>query len=268
MIVRTVWAPEPIAAVTVVGGDARIATALHAPVALPLALGALGRQAGLPWPVKLVLRDGAAALLAEAPRLLARGACEQIALSALEAGLGWLLRGRSAAPARDGAQEGLRERALAAAALLGFRGEPAEEGAVRVYATPAERAPARVLVASAPGGGALVASTSAFRLRAPRAGRALALYCLEASARLRWVRVSAAGDEAAVRIAWEAAVPVALPEPALAAAIEAVALARAETARAFGALAESGVSEAYLSLRRVAAGARGEGAGAVPAQAG
>jgi hypothetical protein len=45
-------------------------------------------------------------------------------------------------------------------------------------------------------------------------------------------------------------------------------VARAETARAAAALAEPGVSEAYLALRGAAPGARGGRAGREPAQAG
>jgi hypothetical protein len=267
VIVRSIWSPKERAAVTAVGGDARVATALHGPVPLPLALGALGREQGLPWPVKLALCGGAAALLAEAPRLLPRAACDEIALAALESGLAWLVRGQGAAPIGAGPEAGVTERALAAAASLGFRAEPAEAGAVRVYATPAGREPARVRVAPA-ARAALVTSTTSLRLRAPRAGRAVALFCLEASARLRWVRLSAAGDAETARIVWEIAVPPALPETALAAAIEAVAVARAETARAFGALAEWAVSEAYLASRGAAAGALGEHAGGRPAVCG
>jgi hypothetical protein len=268
MIVRTVWAPEERAAVTVVGGDARLATVLHSPLALPLVQAALGRQAGLPWPAKLALRGGAGALLAEAPRLLPRRACDEIALAALEAALAWIERGRWPSPAAGEADGGFPDRALTAAQALGFRAEPDGEAAVRVYATPAGRAPSRVRIAPAGGGALLVASATALRLRAPQAARALAHFCLEANARLRWARLSAAIDGGTARIACEVAVPAALPEAALAAAIECVALARAETGRALALLAESEVSDAYLALRGAAPAALGKRAGRRPAQEG
>jgi hypothetical protein len=291
------------AAARAFGGDARLLTACHGPLALPLALGALGREAGLPWPAKLVRRGGLAALLAEVPRLLARRDCEELASSALDAALAWLVRGAPAgapeagAPA-SGAAGGSENAArsenaagsedarvsagataaaggaelhgwvAAAAAALGFRAEMAEEGGERVYATPAGRPASRLRVARAAGGALLVSSATSVRLRAPRAAQALPLFALEASGRLRLARITVLPAAGAMRIAWEAVLPAALPpEPALACALEAVALARAETARLFAALAEAEVADAYLALRGTAPAARQKHAGTAPAHA-
>lgn len=203
-------------------------------------------------PAKLALGEGGAAfLLAEVPRLEELAICVDRVLDAFEHGLAVLL---DADVARTGAPPPDADPCWAECLdSLPWHWDAADDGSARVHAELREAGrlqPARVRLERLPRGGVRASSTLGLRNDGAGECRALDNYALESNARLRLARTSVVRHGATAHWVCEAIVPAGPPlARAAAAAIEAVAFARAATGRSATALTDVRIANAYLAMR-------------------
>jgi hypothetical protein len=249
--------------------DGVVAEALVGPVDLDLALMMLGDEPALGVPAKLALLPvGHAVLWAEIPQVAAGAEGDDPLLDGTLATAWRWLHGLPPLPARnaearedgklaatrpDGAdarRTGAGRPSQALENALGVQGWQwrLEDGVYRV------RTDGRGAALRIEGSGAewLRVSREELPMRAPtrQVAKALALFALEASARLRLARVTVRADGEVVRAGWDAIVGAGGGLASwLAEAVEALEVAHEETARALRALARVEVAAAYLRMR-------------------
>ncbi len=217
------------------------------PLPLQCALAALERQTELAAPAKLARFGGdEPVLLAEVGwRQATSDDAERRARDALGRACQWLC-GETAGDPDDGA-----------ATLASFVQTAKELGWPATEATPGvfrldvhtNGWPHRIF-ASALGCNALrlALPSCVLRVRDAQVARALALFALEANARLRFARLampSTSGERA--RVSWDVIVPAQAPPDTLASAVEALTVARDETERALRALGTPAIADAFLN---------------------
>jgi hypothetical protein len=230
------------------GLEPELVSASVGPFPLGHALARLRHQSELATAAKLALsRAREAQILAEVQCNGDRQHAQQLAAAALEHALAWFTAGADGERPEQARQARATMHAPATLAPV-TKSEPSDE----LPGMPEVAAFGRVFSHQFPDGTLrLSAPAAAIRLADASAGRALALFALEANARLRLTRlsVSACGDGMA-RVTWEI---VLLREQSSEAsrsiAIEALAVARAETERALRALGSPSVARAYLRAR-------------------
>jgi hypothetical protein len=242
-----------------------IAAALG-PLPLEDALTGLARQTDLAAPVKFTLSArGEPQLVAEIARTGDHARCERQAYAALDAALQWL--GREIDGNRRAEAEcwplpsDLRE----TVAALGWTGEDTSSGCVRI-AVSGDGIAGRVLAKPLGDGGVQLAlPLAAIRVADAQGARALALFALEANARLRLARLSVtAAVDGIVRAMWDIVLTAEVPLAHwLESAVEALTVAKAETDRALRALGGTSVAKAYLNARDPRAATQWEGNEAV-----
>jgi hypothetical protein len=221
------------------------------PLPLESVLARLPDQSDMHLPAKLTLRERGAEVLAELPRNGDARHGERHANQVLDAALGWLANGGDAGqPEREPGPD-LLNRFEAALGELCWPWQRAGSGDGYTFTAQVDgeafRAAARVWAS----GVQIVAPAIPVRVVDTGAARAIALFALEANARLRLTRVSVApAVPTVIRVTWDAVLTAdASSADWLNEVAAALAVARAETSRALQALATPAVAEAYLSAR-------------------
>jgi hypothetical protein len=264
--------------------DGIVTEALVGPVDLDLALTMLGDQPALGVPAKLALVPaGHAVLWAEVPESEAGAGGEDPLLDAA-LGTAWRwLHGLAPVPAGNGDARGEGKLATARSDRADARrrgaGQPSQplENALGVLSWPwrfedgvyrvRTGGRAAALRMEGRGAGWLRVSREELPMRVPtrQAARAVALFALEASARLRLARVAVRAEREVVRAGWDAVVGTGGGLASwLGEAVEALDVAHEETARSLRALAQAEVAAAYLRMREPS-GRWGEGREQPPA---
>jgi hypothetical protein len=188
-------------------------------------------------------------VLAEIPRNGDHHGCEMRVREAIDRALAWLEQKPEAAPEGNGAvcgSEAIDEVLVG----LPWDWERGLDGSYRVNFAE-DSVSCRVCVNSIGANWLHVSTSSAVKAQTSRVARALRIFALEASHRIRLARLSVtAVRQGTAAICWDSVLPVAarldliLPE-----ALAAVVSARAETGRSLRALSQPRIAEAYLSLR-------------------
>lgn len=230
--------------------DPFVVEALVAPLPLGLLLRSLPRQPMLVAPAKLVLScTGEPGVLAEIPRNGDYHGCEMRARAAIDRALAWVEREPEGAAEGNGTVSG-SEAIDEVLVGLPWDWERGLDGSYRVNFAE-DGVSCRVRVNSISASWLHVSTSSAVKVPTSRAARALRIFALEASRRIRLARLSVTAiRQGTAAICWDSVLPVAarldltLPE-----VLAAVVSARAETARSLRALSQPGIAEAYLSLR-------------------
>jgi hypothetical protein len=230
--------------------DPFVVKALVSPLPLELVLESLRHQPTLVAPAKLVLScGGEPGVLAEIPRNGDPRACETRARQAADRALVWL---EQKPEARAAGSEAVCGSELSAEALadLPWDWEPGEDGSYRVNVAE-DGVSCRVCVSSISASWLHVSTSSAVKAQTSRVARALRIFALEASHRIRLARLSVtAVRQGTAAICWDSVLPMAARlDHTLREALEAVVSARAETARSLRALSQPRIAETYLSLR-------------------
>jgi hypothetical protein len=230
--------------------DPIVVEALVAPLPLELLLRSLRRQPTLVAPAKLVLScAGEPGVLAEIPRNGDHHGCEMRVREAIDRALAWLEEKPEATAEGNEAVCG-SESIAEALADLPWDWERGLDGSYRVNVAE-DAVSCRVRVSSISASWLHVSTSSAVKVQTSRTARALRIFALEASRRVRLARLSVtAVRQGSAAICWDSVLPVAARlDLTLTEALAAVVSARAETARSLRALSQPRIAEAYLSLR-------------------